>query len=342
MVHTHVFGWYMHTPRLAILSPVRRCGKSTLLKLIGPMCAYPDRSDGTTCAALYQTLLENEATLLIDEGDNLGILENKELRSLMHAGFERGATIDRGGSGGRKRKYPVFAPLAIAAIGKSSLSLPLIDRSIVIMMKRRPRKLPRLPRLDDHDRKFAFSRRQIEYWKADARLDPDPQMPDELDDRACDCWRVLIAIADALGMGQEARAAAVALSARREESDPVVMLLRGVRWVFGEADRINTLALAEGLEELGFQWTGLRNDRPARPLKQSELSHLLNRLFDLETGTVWPAGSHKRGRGAPSGKGYYRRQFEELWDSYCPDDEGDEDIAEGDKVVRIGHFRTDT
>jgi len=80
-IHTHVFGWYMHTPRLAILSPVRRCGKSTLLKLIGPMCAYPDRSDGTTCAALYQTLLENEATLLIDEGDNLGILENKELRS---------------------------------------------------------------------------------------------------------------------------------------------------------------------------------------------------------------------------------------------------------------------
>jgi hypothetical protein len=342
IIHTHVFGRFEHSPRLAILSPVRRCGKTTFLILAETMCSYPDRSDGTTTAALYQTLLEDEATLLLDEGDNLGLLQNKELRQLMHAGFQRGGTIDRGGPGGRKRKYPVYAPLAIAAIGMSSLSLPLIDRSIVIMMRRRPHGNPRLPRLNKYDPKFAATRRQIEYWKADARLDPDPEVPKQLDDRAQDCWRVLISIADALGMGRKAREAAVALSAKREESDPVVMLLRGIRWVLGAADRITSLALAEALKELGFQWTGLRDDKPAHPLKQGELSHLLHKLFDLETITVWPAGSRERGRGAASGKGYFRRQFEELWASYCPDDEGDEDIADADKIVHIGHFKTDT
>jgi hypothetical protein len=340
-IHTHVFGHFVHSPRLAILSPVRRCGKSTLLILAGTMCAYPDRSDGTTTAALYQTLLESDTTLLIDEGDNLGLLQNKELRQLMHAGFRRGGTIDRGGPG-RKRKYPVYAPLAIAAIGKSSLSLPLIDRSIIIMMRRRPHSGPRLERLNEYDPKFAFTRRQIEYWKADACLDPDPQMPDQLDDRAWDCWRALISIADALGMGREAREAAIALSAKREESDPVMMLLRGIRRVFGSADRISSMALAEGLKDLGFQWTGLRDDQPARPLKQGELSHLLHKLFDLETITVWPSGSRDRGRGAVSNKGYFYRQFEELWASYCPDDEGDDDVTEGDKIVHIGHFKADT
>src|SRR5262249_13517231 len=88
IIHTHVFAWFDHSPRLAILSPVRRCGKSTLMKLLWLLCHYPDLSDGTTAAALYQALIEDEATLLVDEGDNLGILETKEIRQFMHSGFE--------------------------------------------------------------------------------------------------------------------------------------------------------------------------------------------------------------------------------------------------------------
>jgi hypothetical protein len=341
VLHTYVFGWFDHTPRLAVLSPVRRCGKTTLMILLESLCANPDSSDGTTVAAIYQTLVEDEVTLLIDEGDNLGLLQNKEMRQLMHGGFLKGRTIDRGG-GRHKRKFSIFAPLAIAAIGMNSLSLPLIDRSVIVPMRRRPHSSPRLVRLRVRDPRFEFSRRQIEYWKTDAQLNPEPDIPERLDDRAWDCWRVLIAIADSLGMGQEAREAAVALSARREDSDPVVVLLRGMRRVLGAADRITTAALASGLEELGFQWTGMLDNRPPRAIKQGELSHLLRKLFDLETVTVWPAGSPERGRGAASGKGYHYRQLEPLFDAYVPDGEGDEDIADADKIVHIGHFKADT
>src|SRR5262249_22795918 len=159
--------------------------------LLWLLCHYPDLSDGTTAAALYQALIEDEATLLVDEGDNLGILENKEIRQFMHSGFEYGHTLDRGGPDGRKRKYPTYAPLPIAASGLKSLSIPLIDRSIINKMMRRPRNSPRLPRLSIRNPSFAYTRRQIEYWKADAKLEFDPKLPDELDDRAQDCWRVL-------------------------------------------------------------------------------------------------------------------------------------------------------
>jgi hypothetical protein len=73
VLHTHVFGRFKITPRLALLSPVRGCGKTTVLILLEALTANPDRSGNISAAAIYHTLASREHTMLIDEGDNLGL-----------------------------------------------------------------------------------------------------------------------------------------------------------------------------------------------------------------------------------------------------------------------------
>src|SRR5262245_2124785 len=79
ILHTHVFGRFQITPRLALVSPVRGCGKTTLLIQLEQLCADPYRSDSVTPAAIYHTLEGREPTLLMDEDDNLGLTSNNIL-----------------------------------------------------------------------------------------------------------------------------------------------------------------------------------------------------------------------------------------------------------------------
>jgi hypothetical protein len=47
-LHTHVFGRFQISPRLALLSPVRSCGKSKVLFLAERLVANPERHDNIT------------------------------------------------------------------------------------------------------------------------------------------------------------------------------------------------------------------------------------------------------------------------------------------------------
>jgi len=53
ILHSYVFDRFDVTPRLGLLSPVRGCGKTTLLILLDLLTADPYRTDNTTPAAIY-------------------------------------------------------------------------------------------------------------------------------------------------------------------------------------------------------------------------------------------------------------------------------------------------
>jgi hypothetical protein len=145
VLHTYHYDRYSITPRLALLSPVRGCGKTTLIVLLEQLCANSFRSDGVSPAAIYYQLDERPlTTFLIDESDNLDLFRNALLRRIFNSGHRRGGNESRF-IAGRVRRYPTFAPLAVAAIGK--LPLPLMHRSIVINMQRAPTEA-QLRRLD--------------------------------------------------------------------------------------------------------------------------------------------------------------------------------------------------
>src|SRR5207253_1955145 len=127
-------------------SPVRGCGKTTLLVLLELLVAEPYRTDNTTAAPIYHLLNHQLHSLLIDEGDNLGLLSNDVLRSVFNSGHRRSGRVTRL-AGGWPRHYPTFAPLAMAAIG--AVPLPLQHRSVLIRMRRHAPGEIQLQRLDE-------------------------------------------------------------------------------------------------------------------------------------------------------------------------------------------------
>jgi hypothetical protein len=191
-----------------------------------------------------------------------------------------------------------------------------LGRSVIIRMQRYAPGdgQPRIKEIDPSDGAFFAAREEIRKWAATCRLNVDPEMPPGFINRAADNWRCLFATADDLGNGDDARAAAVALRSRRSDEDPGVVLLDNIRTVF-PADRIASVALVKTLIEIEdapwSEWRGLRDDRPARKLTQTELAFLL-RPFGIRPRSIR--------LGDTICKGYLRSWFEPAWAAYCPAD----------------------
>ena len=86
VVHTHVYDRFMVTPRLAVTSPVRGCGKTILLSIISSLAARVLKTDGITPAAIYRLVDAGRRTLLVDEADNLGLGSIGPLRAVLNSG----------------------------------------------------------------------------------------------------------------------------------------------------------------------------------------------------------------------------------------------------------------
>jgi hypothetical protein len=72
VLHAYVFDRFNITPRLALLSPVFGCGKTTLLILLELLVSNPARYDNVSAALVYRLLRSAQSrTLLLDEGDML-------------------------------------------------------------------------------------------------------------------------------------------------------------------------------------------------------------------------------------------------------------------------------
>ena len=228
------------------------------------------------------------------------------------------AAISTGYSAVRSKDSATFAPLAVAAIG--TLPLPLLHRAAgVINMQRRPANV-QIERLDEANppHAFAVTRDLVRKWAATCSLNRDPEMPPQLRDRSADNWRPLFSIADALGHGEDARAAAIALCAKRPDEDAGVLLLTDIRTVF-DTVRVNRITRDELIENLvaledGFwtEWRGKNDGGPPHRLTGPELVELLG-PFHIRSRTIWPP---QRRPGDKSARGYLRTQFEAAWASY--------------------------
>ncbi len=129
ILHCWVFDRFAVTPRLALISPVRGCGKTVALSLIELLIPEGSRTDNTTAAAIYYALDRRCRTvLLVDEADGLDLPRNNVLRSLFNSGHRRGGSINRF-VGGRPQRYRTFAPLAVAAIGMLPLPTAPLRRN---------------------------------------------------------------------------------------------------------------------------------------------------------------------------------------------------------------------
>jgi putative DNA primase/helicase len=68
-VHTHCYDAFTISPRLAITSPEKGCGKTTLLDVLSCMVARPLPVCNAKVAAIFRVVEMTKPTLLMDEAD---------------------------------------------------------------------------------------------------------------------------------------------------------------------------------------------------------------------------------------------------------------------------------
>ncbi len=309
------------SPMLAIESPVLRCGKTQLLRLIRRLVCRPVLASNLTAAVIFRVVERDQPTLLIDEGDTL-LKDNEALRGILNSGHTRDAAyVYRNVAVGRDWepvKFSTWCPKAIALIRE--LPHTLQDRSLVVRMRRRKQsesvQLLDLAHLDRLRPTFDRLRKQCRRWVSDhleQLRKAEPDAPEGLHDRARDNWSPLLAIADLAGGGWPVRCrkAARRLTSTIDDEDFGVELLRDIRAVIGNGAMVRTKELLDRLRNL--------DDRPWRTWKGSGLdAHQLARL--LKPFGIHPAGTMRLG--GLTFKGYRAASFEDAFERYVPAAEG--------------------
>lgn len=314
-LHTYTHTAAQVTPRVGIESPQKRCGKTTLLALMGAVVARPLPASNITPAALFRAIEQWQPTMLIDEADTF-LPDNDELRGVLNAGHSRSQAyvIRTVGEDHEPRAFRVWAPVAIALIGK--LPSTLADRAIVVKMRRKLSsehvERLRLDRLQDAEE----LRRRCLRWAQDALLalpDVDPRIPEGVHDRAADNWRALCAIAEVAG-GQWAHRAGHAIKAltpqEMDDEAAGVLLLEDFHHLFAttQADRLASEAVVAALRKLEERpWSEW--GRQEKPITARQVARLLS-PFGIKSKTIRV--------GTETPKGYEQDDFMDAWTRYLP------------------------
>src|SRR5262245_53446818 len=120
----------MITPRLCTRSPVKGCGKTTLLDVVGQLVYRPLSAANCSASSIFRVVEGHRPTLLIDEVDSF-LGENEELRGVLNSGHRRGGAVLRNvGDDHEPRAFSTYAACAVALIGQ--LPGTLTDRSVTI------------------------------------------------------------------------------------------------------------------------------------------------------------------------------------------------------------------
>ena len=92
IMHAHALDAFQCSPILAMLSPEKRCAKTTTLTIIRYLLPRPVFASNTSPASVFRLIEKYNATLLIDEFDTF-IGENDELRGVINSGHQRNAAF---------------------------------------------------------------------------------------------------------------------------------------------------------------------------------------------------------------------------------------------------------
>jgi len=317
---SHAQPAWEHATRLAIKSPLKRCGKSRLLDLVAALAYNVLVSVNISPAALVRSITNSDPpTLLVDEADTIFGTKrqadnNEDLRGLLNAGHERDRPYTRWDVAARRvEECPTFAMAAIAGIG--NLPDTIEDRAVIVTMRRRAphervtpfrRRRDRPGLLDLRDRLHEWVRANMKALEG-----ATPGMP--VEDRAADTWEPLVAIADLAGgdWPELARLACKAMTTDAEadaEGSAGERLLADLYEVFGEADALYSKTILDRLHAIE---EGPWADWYGRALTARDLAKLL-RPYGVRSRKLREGGTTE-----PL-QGYARRDLHEPWLRYVP------------------------
>jgi uncharacterized protein DUF3631 len=320
---THLQLAWQHAPRLAVVAPEKRCGKSRLLDMLIETVHEPMLTINTTPAAVFRSITEeNPPTLVVDEADTIfgtpkQAERNEEMRGLLNAGHQRNRYVTRVvGNDHTPHRFATFAMAALAGIG--ALPDTVMDRAVVIRMRRRAE--------GERVKPFRFRRDATVLHKLRERLTDwtrplldeaavlEPDMP--VEDRAADTWEPLVIVADLAGGSWPRRARVacarmVADEVAAEEDEPGgARILADIRRVFFAQREVDSLSTQELLHHLRQDPESPWAEWGRGGLTARDLGAML-REFGIKSGNVRMADGTQR-------KGYTRNRFLDAWRRYSP------------------------
>ena len=201
VVLTYCYNAFRILPLLSIVSPVKRCGKTTLLEILQSLVNKGLTASNISPAAVFRTIEKCSPTLLVDEADTF-LKDNDELRGVLNSGHTRSAAfvVRVEGENHEPVKFSTWGPKAIAMIG--NLPDTLQDRSVIVSLRR---KAPgeTVSRIGvDFEKECIELRRGCRRWgddNFDRLATIKLNIPATNNDRMADNWMPLFAIAEVVG-----------------------------------------------------------------------------------------------------------------------------------------------
>lgn len=335
VLHTYTFGLRDTVAYVAIESPEKRCGKTTLLSVLAAMAHKPLIASNVTVGALFRAIDTCRPALFIDEADTF-LAGNGAMRGIINSGntwrtayvlrLSRGksnrapatlkappaatvppASAENGETG--LKKYSCWCPKVIAMIGR--VPDTIADRSIVVQMARKlvSETCAPLAELNTTAIRAKCVRFALDAGRAIAQ---SPRIHGEgLNDRAADTFDPLYVIARLAGNGWEEKlhAAALALNAAAEPQNSGSELLLDIYFVIAETgcEKIFSRDLVERLREcLGGLRSSVFN---YASITEYQISQIL-RPYGIKPSVIRA--------GAELGRGYKDADFRDAITRYVP------------------------
>jgi hypothetical protein len=330
IAHAHMLDVWDSTPRIGFMSPEPGSGKTRALEVTELLVPRPVHSVNNSVAYMIRKIADEEGqpTILYDEVDALfgtkAQAEKADLLTILNAGYRKGAVSGRCVADGRTiRTEELPAYCAVALAGLRNLPDTLASRTIFVEMRRRaPNETVEPFRGRIHRPQAQPIYNELRAWCASAarsisekyRANEYPELPDEITDRAADCWEPLVSVADAAGgewpkLVREAALYLVKRAADRAQTSGVELLADIKRVIFGDEEKVHTVTLLDRLCNLSeSRW----NDVDGRGHKLTDRG-LADMLKD------YGVRSHKQIKlNQVNRAGYVKAEFEDAWNRYLP------------------------
>jgi hypothetical protein len=300
-------------PKLALISPEKRCGKTTTLEVIHSLAKEGRLVSNISLAALFRITQQIQPTLFIDEADMLLKNADPTLVGLINSSHTKaGANVIRCvGEDFQTQIFNAWMPMVLASIGE--LQPTIMDRSIVINLRRKKAHEHAEPvPVNLLDLKESV-RKKIQHWStfnASAFRAPPVIPPNVGNDRAADNWTPLFKVAKVIGGAWPDRCekAYRALTTTLEMELPT-QLLNDIRVIFQNHDdvRITSSKLIEELRKCATSpW---QTHGGSKGLSANQMAKLLG-PYGIKPKTIR--------FGSQTLRGYEKDQFADAFERYLP------------------------
>jgi hypothetical protein len=224
IIATYVYPIFSHFGYLFFHSRFPRSGKTRSEEILSHMCFEATVPlNAPTTATIREMAAEGHTVILdtLERWKGKSPEAHSAAMELLDAGFRNGGSVAKMvpvvGGNWRRETFPVYAPYVLAAIDKESLTDTALDRSFVIEMHRKPITIKK-QNYDFHrcEKKCSPVRDEMYRWalenasalagcydSAELRTEVDAL---ELNDRAADIWKPLLAVAHVLGSAETGQA----------------------------------------------------------------------------------------------------------------------------------------